>query len=245
MFGKIESVLETESGDRQAHCSHLNKGKLERYEDSVPVVSFLKMAQANFSMKTICDRIDDFLDGDLSRGEFQCFEKHLVECDACRSTVGECREIGNRLRQGWQNVETDAASIFDESRKVARVEKEPLAWSKRRRRYLLFCATVSAMLLVASSLIQLRAVTDSGLSDSAVMIDEDAAERGARGFDRSRAENESNSSATTTQPPITNVVIRGEAIGLPVVEDEEFTLIRVFPTRIKQQPFQEEEENVQ
>lgn len=79
------------------------------------------------------NRLSEYLDGDLTPGESEELEHHLTECEECRSTVEELRQVVTRAR-GLEDTEPDRdlwAGIVDRIEAPAVV---PLAERRKRRR---------------------------------------------------------------------------------------------------------------
>ena len=85
------------------------------------------MMERTHTHATSMDRLSEYLDGDLTSAEAEGVERHLEECDECRGTLGELRQVAERARR-LPDVPPDrdlwggiAAEIGGRERPLARV----------------------------------------------------------------------------------------------------------------------------
>ncbi len=53
---------------------------------------------------SICNLLDDFVDGDLSASLAMEFETHLESCEACRADISEINELSSAVKSAWKQV---------------------------------------------------------------------------------------------------------------------------------------------
>jgi anti-sigma factor RsiW len=125
------------------------------------------------------DRLQDWLDGDLSASEAAALQAHMTDCDLCRARAQELQELDRSLKSAAPRLELDAAfdarlfaqiDAIDESKRAEarrRVEQELQrdlqALARGWRRALLFIVPgVVAGIVLAFGL-------SSWLNDASVM----------------------------------------------------------------------------
>jgi hypothetical protein len=92
-------------------------------------------------MSLICDRLDDYLAGELDSQQTEAFRLHLADCAACREEVRFQESINRLLRQATA-CETPPGLL-------TRLEQKVEAASRRKRLTAVASITIAASLLAA------------------------------------------------------------------------------------------------
>lgn len=89
-----------------------------------------------------CRQLDDYLDGTLTDGALAAFEAHIDQCDECRGSVVQHREMVRLLQRGVDQFEAVPPLWIDRTKRAMRRHDH------RRRVRLVAGLTTAAVLLI-------------------------------------------------------------------------------------------------
>jgi anti-sigma factor RsiW len=113
-----------------------------------------------------CDRVDEFLDGDLHLAVEISFRQHLEGCLHCRRLVAQFEQLGRKLNQAASQVDVVPVDL------IPRIQARLIA--KSRRRVLAatgLCGLAAALAIVLGQLWRER-VTCSALPPEPVLVEQ-------------------------------------------------------------------------
>ncbi len=167
----------------------------------------------NDDAKTMCGRIDAYLDGELLAAERGAFEIHLDQCAACREAVDE---------QGWIDslLRSDAAAEIEAPR--------TLVLRPRPRGKWLVAAAAAAVAAAAASLLPLPAREGTGEGFPTVAEDTGVELNAIVG---NPSPSPSLPGRGISEPPAATFISSGSAIAIPVASpDPQVTIVKLYPT---------------
>jgi anti-sigma factor RsiW len=80
-------------------------------------------------MRTNCEQLDDFLDGELAAGAIVAFEEHFRSCASCRRAVAESQAVSGLLQRAF-DVE-QAASLLPSGEESIEVVQSSSVWPRQ------------------------------------------------------------------------------------------------------------------
>lgn len=163
-----------------------------------------------------CQKLDDFLDGDLAPDEQKRFDEAVAQCDSCQTAIAQQANLDAALKSAWREVAPPAGLnvTADEINLPAKPQPE------HAQRALHVAQAAIATILAASLFIAISTMSrnsgDSGAGGAATSARLDAAPSVARHTDPLDAH---------------PAVITFDQRSIGVVDessDDSFTLVRVY-----------------
>jgi anti-sigma factor RsiW len=153
-----------------------------------------------------CERLDDFLGGELTGETRRQFEDHLPECPSCRGAIADWQTLRGTLQSATRHLETPPTALVERIERESAVPAEPAATGSRTGR-------VAA--LVAAALLAAILFHDGPRSSRPPMASTSA----------EPAENR-----TTTLVPPATIQFSGNVIGVPIdIGDPKVTVVWLYP----------------
>jgi len=118
---------------------------------------------------SICNFLEDYVDGDLSDSLKLEFKTHLESCEACRAEISELNELSSAVKAAWQQVVLTGPDMEIARRNTVNQSGQSNGSSVAR---ILIAAALAASLLMAIGFSWFWQHDGSELVDSGPVVEE-------------------------------------------------------------------------